>query len=84
TSHDRPSKSKLRYKARVFKVGRLLDTKLNDAYVVCFETGGVCDYNDAIYLLTNANAWRIPDARPQEEKRWTLKELRKALEIPEE
>lgn len=84
TNADRPSSLKLRYKARVFKANRLLESKLNDAYLVCFETGGVPDYNDAIYLLTNVYAWRMPDARPQEEKRWTLKDIRKALEAPEE
>jgi hypothetical protein len=84
TNVDRQSNLKLRYKARVFKANRLLESKLNDAYVVCFETGGLCDYNDAIYLLTNVSAWRIPDSRPQEEKRWTLKEIRKALQLPEE
>lgn len=50
---------------------------------MCFETGGLCDYNDAIFLLANVSPWKIPEPRQKEEKRWTLKELQKGLGIPE-
>lgn len=79
TDFDRKSAIDLRHKARVFPVRRILETKLEDAYLVCFETGGVCDYNDAIYLLANVIPWRIPESRPSEEKRWSIEEIKKAL-----
>jgi hypothetical protein len=84
TDPERPSNSKIRYKARVFKANRFLESKLTDAYLVCFETGGLCDYNDAIFLLSNVSPWKIPEPKAQEEKRWTLKEIRKALGLPDE
>ena len=83
TDPDRASNSKLRYEARVFKASRLLESKLTDAYLVCFETGGLCDCNDAIFLLANVSPWKIPEPWQKEEKRWTLKELQKGLGIPE-
>ncbi|MEO5915359.1 MAG: family 16 glycoside hydrolase [Luteolibacter sp.] len=84
TNQDRPSKMKLRYKARVFKASRVLETKLTDSYLICFETGGLCDYNDAIFLLANVLPWKTPEPWPAEEKRWTLKEIGKALALPEQ
>lgn len=50
---------------------------------MCFETGGLCDCNDAIFLLANVSPWKIPEPWQKEEKRWTLKELQKGLGIPE-
>lgn len=84
THHERPSESKLRYKARIFKAARVLESEPADAWLVCFETGGVCDYNDAVFLLTNVLPWKTPESWPQEEKRWTLKEIRKGLGLPEQ
>jgi hypothetical protein len=84
TDPERPSNSKIHYKARVFKANRLLESKVTDTYLICFETGGLCDYNDAIFLLSNVSPWKIPEPKAQEEKRWTLKEIRKALGLPDE
>ena len=84
TSQDRPSDLKIRYKARVFKASRVLESKVSNAYLVCFETGGLCDYNDAVFLLANVSPWKIAESWPQEEKRWTLKEIRKALGLSDQ
>lgn len=69
TDSERPSNLKLRYKARVFKATRVLESKVSDAYLICFETGGLCDYNDAIFLLGNVSPWKIPEPPPQDDKR---------------
>lgn len=85
TNPDRRSDLLLRHKARIFKASRVLESKLDDAYLVCFETGGLCDYNDAIFLLANVAPWKLPEPRPQpEDKRWTLKEIRKGLGLAEQ
>jgi hypothetical protein len=85
TNPDRRSDLPLRHKARIFKASRVLESKLDDAYLVCFETGGLCDYNDAIFLVANVAAWKLPEPRPQQEdKRWTLKEIRKGLGLAEQ
>ena len=84
TNYERPSDLKIRYKARIFKASRVLESKMTDSYLICFETGGLCDYNDAIFLLSNVATWKIPDSPAQEDKRWTLKEIRKGLGLPEQ
>jgi hypothetical protein len=84
TDFERPSELKSRYKARIFKAGRVLDSKLTDTYLICFETGGLNDYNDAIYLLGNVIPWKIAENPPADEKRWNLKEIRKGLGLPEQ
>lgn len=84
TYHERPSEMKLRYKARIFRAARLLESDVTDAYLICFETGGLCDYNDAVFLLANVLPWKTPESGPKEEKRWTLKEIRKGLGLPEQ
>lgn len=85
TYPDRVSGLPLIHKARIFKASRILESKIDDAYLVCFETGGLCDYNDAIFLLANVAPWKLPEPLgKQEEKRWTLKEIRKGLGLQEQ
>lgn len=85
TRSDRSSDLPINHKARIFKASRILESKLDDAYLVCFETGGLCDYNDAIFLIAGVAPWKLPEYRPQqEEKRWSLKEIRKGLGLSEQ
>jgi hypothetical protein len=71
----------LRYKARIYRASRTLERQFPNSYLICFETGGITDYNDAIYLLGNVAPWTIPARESKEEKRWTLPEIRKALGV---
>lgn len=84
TDSDRASALKLNYKARIFKASRTIERQFPNSYLICFETGGIPDYNDAIYLLGNAQPWRLPDKNPsKEQKRFTLSEIQKALKEEE-
>ena len=61
--------SKNGYAVRIYPAGRILERSLSDAYVLCFETGGARDYNDAIFLLGNVAPWRLPEPPKERDKK---------------